>query len=101
MKKQDNIILFEYAHREGDYVVIDADGMERIRNMLWIARRRRKKNLDKEEILAGGWNEQLLFGDKVMSELFQSAKEIRIKVDWDKWDPIEKRINAELRRMNK
>jgi len=101
MKKQGELILFEYAHREGDYVVIDADGMDRIRNMLRLARKRRTKLLEKEEILAGGWNEQLIFGDKVMAELFSSSKEIRVKVDWDKWYPIEKKINTELRRMNK
>jgi len=101
LKKQGELILFEYAHREGDYVVIDSDGMTRIRNMLGLARKRRTKFFEKEEILAGGWNEQLLFGDKVMAELFASAKEIRVKVDWDKWYPIEKKINIELRRMNK
>jgi len=100
MKKQGEMILFEYVHREGDYVVIDTDGRERIRNLLLLARKRRIKVLEKE-ILAGGWNEQLLFGDKVMTELFASAKEIRVKVDWDKWYPIEKKINSELRRMNK
>lgn len=95
------MILFEYAHREGDYVSIDADGLNIIRNMLSLARRRRKEYFVKKTVEEGGWFEQLLFGDKVMAELFASAKEIRVKVDWDKWLPIEKKINTELRKMNR
>lgn len=94
-----DMILFEYAHREGDYITIDKDGREVILNLLSLASRRRRDSLEKEE--KNEWNEHLFKQDKIMTELFRSAKEIRIKVDWDVWHPVEKKINSELRRMNK
>jgi hypothetical protein len=95
------MIVFEYAHREGDYIVVDSDGLARIRNLLWIAAHQRRTKLAKEGIRSGGYNEQLVFGDKVMSELFSDAKEIRVKVDPDKWASLDKKIGAELRKLNK
>lgn len=99
MKKQGDMILFEYAHREGDYVTIDEDGRMAMLNLLSLASRRRREALEKCD--KSEWSEHLFFTDKIMTELFRSAKEIRIKVDWDIWYPIEKKMNAELRRMNK
>lgn len=93
------MILFEYAHREGDYIIIDKDGREVMYNMLGLASRRRHEALAKDG--KNEYNEHLFTQDKIMTEMFRSAKEIRIKVDWDKWYPVEKKINAELRRMNK
>lgn len=99
MRKEGDMIVFELAHREGDYVTIDEDGRTAILNLLSLASRRRRHALDKGQ--KSEWNEHLFFQDKMMTELFRSAKEIRVKVDWDVWYPMEKKINSELRRMNR
>lgn len=100
MKKDGEMIIFELAHREGDYINIDKDGIEIMFNMLSLASRRRKDALQKEG-KTNEYNEILFNQDKIMTELFRSAKEIRIKVDWDKWFPVEKKISQELRKANR
>jgi hypothetical protein len=101
MKKIGDMILFELAHREGDYVYIDKDGMNKMFNMLGLASRRRKEAFAKEDCSKDTWNASLIEQDKIMTELFRSAKEIRIKVDWDKWEATDKKISRELKRVNR
>jgi len=95
------MIIFELAHREGDYVYIDKDGIECMLNMLSLASKRRKKAFAKEDCSENTWNNHLIEQDKIMTELFRSAREIRIKVDWDKWYETDKKITRELKRLNR
>lgn len=101
MKKQGDMIIFELAHREGDYVYIDKDGLEKMYNMLGLASKRRKDALSKEKGGPSEYAELLFEQDKIITTLFRSAKEIRIKVDWDIWYETDKKISRELKRINR
>ena len=106
MKKEGEIVIFEYAFREKDHVTIGKDGLITLRRLLSIGRRNHGKFLrqkvdfkPREEL--DTFSKHLLFADKVIEKLFFGAKKVTIEVDWNRWAEIEKELTNEMKRLNK
>ena len=105
-KQKGGIIVFEYAFRERDHVTLGEDGLRTLRYLLSEGRQTHRKWLKEKEqkksIKAlGEWSKQLLFADKIIQQLFFSAKKVIVEVDWDKWHLIEKELERQMRTLNK
>ena len=106
LRKDGEIVVFEYAYREKDHVTIGEDGLRTLRLLLLIGRNEHRKFLKKIGKVKSGkvlneWSKNLLFGDKVIHKLFRSAKKVIVEVDWEKWADIEKELTTEMQRLNK
>lgn len=101
MKKKDEFVVVDIAHREKDHVTLGEDGMDTLRLLLAEGRREHARWLKTHMEKGDEWAEQLKFRDKIIERLFFSAKKVVVEVDWNKWFEIEKEIEEEIRRLNK
>ena len=106
MKKEKEIVIFEYLFREKDHVTVGEDGLRTIRLLLKIGKHNHKKFLKKKhnvnnKNLLDEWSKHLLFADKIIDKIFFAAKKITIEVDWNKWFNIEKELTKEMKKLNK
>jgi len=106
MRKNGELIILDYAHRQKDNVVIGEDGLRTLRFLLSRAREIHRKSLKKMDNVSkveqlNEWSKQLLFADKMIERLFFAAKKVTIEVDWTKWYEIEKELTRQMKRLNK
>jgi len=106
MRKEENIVVFEYLFREKDYVTIGEDGLRTLHLLLSIGRHNHRKFLKKKRNVSNKngldeWSKHLLFADKIIEKIFFGAKKVTIEVDWDKWFTIEKELTKEMKKLNK
>jgi len=101
MKKEDQIIILNIAHREKDSVTLGEEGMNALRLILGIGRREHSKWLKERAKGPNQWDDYLCHADKYVERLMVAAKKVIVEVDWDKWAEIEKELTAENKRLNR
>jgi len=105
MKKNlDGTITFDIAFRDKDHITLGEDGLDTLRLLLSIGRSNHfdflsKKKYGKTPI--DEWTKILKFRDKVIQQIFMSAKKVVVEINWDRWAKIEKELEVENRRLNK
>jgi hypothetical protein len=106
MKKENDVVVFEYLYREKDHVTVEEDGLRTLRLLLKIGRRNHIKFLKKQHNVKSKkvldeWSKHLLFADKIIEKLFFGAKKVTVEVDWNKWEKLEKELTKEMKKINR
>jgi hypothetical protein len=102
MKKEGELLVLNIAYREKDHVTLGEEGLGALRLLLGIGRSEHRKYLKKQDTgVKNEWSDFLCHADKYVERLMFSAKKVIVEVDWDKWADIEKKLEAENRRLNK
>jgi len=100
MRKQRQFVVFHIAHRDKDHVTLGEDGLDTLHLLLDLGKREHFQFLRRQGI-DDMHTQMLRHFDKYVERLFSAAKEVTVKVDWDKWADLEKELMAENRRLNK